>query len=464
MIDKKTNTLPSPPKLSKMIGPSLVLLGLGLGSGEILLWPYLSSQFGLGIIWAAVAGITMQYFINMEISRYTIVKGESVFVGFSKMSRTLPYWFIFSTFIAWFWPGIIATSAKIFSVGIGFWRFDYLAICALVAIGIILTLGKSAYKTVERLQKIIIGIGVPSIMIIALSIITPQDINILFKGLVGIGDGYRFLPLGHEGFSLFVFLGALAYAGAGGNLNLAQSFYVKEKGYGMCKGRVGISNAILNKKRIDIEGEEFDPNKENISIFKKWWRNISLEHFWVFLVTGAVTIILLAVLAFSTSEFFTGNIQGLDFLINESKIVSGILNPATAKFFIVIVSVMLFATQLTVLDSTSRIIAENVVLINRSINVARAYYMIVWLQIIVGVIVFVVGFNDPVLLVVTGAVLNAIAMFVHIGLTGVLNKISLHRSLQPSFLRRIVLNLSWLIFGVLSVWAIVDALAKYFID
>jgi hypothetical protein len=447
-----------------MIGPSLVLLGLGLGSGEILLWPYLSSQFGLGIIWAAVIGITMQYFINMEISRYTIIKGESVFVGFSKMNRSLPYWFIFSTFIAWFWPGIIATSAKVFSIGIGFWRFDYLAICALVAIGIVLTLGKSVYKTVEKLQKIIICIGIPSIIIITLSIITPQDINILLKGLIGIGDGYRFIPLGHEGFSLFVFLGALAYAGAGGNLNLAQSFYVKEKGYGMCKGKIGISNAILNKKRIDIEGKEFDLNKENISIFRRWWHNISLEHFWIFLVTGAVTIILLAILASSTSQFFTGDVQGLDFLINESKIIAGILNPITAKVFIAIISIMLFATQLTVLDSTSRIIAENVVLINRNINIARAYYLIVWLQIIVGIIVFIAGFNDPILLVITGAVLNAISMFVHIGLTRMLNKTYLHKSLQPSFLRRAILNLSWLVFGVLSVWAIVDALTKYFID
>jgi hypothetical protein len=78
--------------------------------------------------------------------------------------------------------------------------------------------------------------------------------------------------------------------------------------------------------------------------------------------------------------------------------------------------------------------------------------------------VFIAGFNDPILLVITGAVLNAISMFVHIGLTRMLNKTYLHKSLQPSFLRRAILNLSWLVFGVLSVWAIVDALTKYFID
>ena len=82
MEAEEASNLPKPPKLAKMIGPSLIILGLGLGSGEILLWPYMSSKFGLGIIWAAVVGITIQFFVNMEITRYTIVKGQSVFVGF----------------------------------------------------------------------------------------------------------------------------------------------------------------------------------------------------------------------------------------------------------------------------------------------------------------------------------------------------------------------------------------------
>ena len=56
-----------PPKLKEMIGPSFVLLGMGLGSGELIMWPYLAANYGLGIIWAAVIGITFQFFINMEI-------------------------------------------------------------------------------------------------------------------------------------------------------------------------------------------------------------------------------------------------------------------------------------------------------------------------------------------------------------------------------------------------------------
>jgi len=117
---EKGKAFPEALPLKKLLGPSFILLGLGLGSGELILWPYLSSQFGLGIIWAAVLGITFQFILNMEIARYTLVTGESVFVGLArKLGRFSPLWFIFSTFIPWVWPGIVAASATMLAALIG---------------------------------------------------------------------------------------------------------------------------------------------------------------------------------------------------------------------------------------------------------------------------------------------------------------------------------------------------------
>ena len=36
--------LPEPPHWRKLVGPSILLLGLSLGSGEFVLWPYLESR------------------------------------------------------------------------------------------------------------------------------------------------------------------------------------------------------------------------------------------------------------------------------------------------------------------------------------------------------------------------------------------------------------------------------------
>lgn len=131
--------LPDAPGLKRAIGPSIVLLGLGLGTGELILWPYLVSNFGLGIIWAAIVGILMQYFINIEIERYSLIKGESIFVGFNRYFKAAPFWFIFSTFVPWIWPGIIASSSKIFGMTFGFSNYQFIAILLLIFIGIILS-------------------------------------------------------------------------------------------------------------------------------------------------------------------------------------------------------------------------------------------------------------------------------------------------------------------------------------
>ena len=449
--------LPKAPRFRNLVGPSVILLGLGLGSGEIILWPYLTSKFGLGIIWAAVLGITFQFFMNMEIERYSLAHGESVFAGFSRYFRFAPYWFIFSTFIAWIWPGIIASSAKLFAQSIGFSHFEYLAIFLLILIGAILTLGPRLYKTVETFQKIVVSAGIPLLFIIACLIVTKTDLHALGLGLVGIGEGYKFLP---KDLPLLTFLGALAYAGAGGNLNLAQSLYIKEKGYGMCEGSTGISSVLTGKsERISLKGERFSLTDQNINNFRLWWKVANIEHGLVFLLAGAFTIILLALIAYSTTRGADTS-QGINFILFESEALKGMLGNTLGILFIITVAVMLFATQFTVLDSTSRIMSENFVILKPEVNLSKVYYTILWLQIIAGIIVFLSGYTDPFTLVVTSAVINAVAMFIHVGATYLLNRKALPHQIETSTFRKVVIFLIWLFFGLLSFYTIWSYLVK----
>lgn len=460
MDSQKLSKFPTPPSFIKLIGPSIILLGLGLGSGELILWPYLVANYGLGIIWAAVIGITMQFFINMEIERYTLVKGESIFVGFARMSRLAPYWFIFSTFVAWFWPGIIATSAKIFSSIVGIENFQYVGIVALILIGAILTLGKSLYKTVETFQKVLILVGLPVIILITLIIAKETDLIALGRGLVGFGEHYRFFP---EDIDLFILLGALAYSGAGGNLNLAQSFYIKEKGYGMCKGTAGIQSLIFSKaKKVKLEGRAFEINEENIGRFARWWKLINLEHLLVFLMTGIITILILALLSYSTLSTSGADKSGVDFILLQAQSISSAMSPAVALVFSLFVVLMLFGTQLTVLDSTSRIIAENISIIDRGSRPSATYYAIIWLQILTGIMVFASGYRDPITLLLIGAVINAGAMTFHIIMTFLLNRRHLDKKTRPALWRQIATLASAGIFIVLFILSISDAIKKFF--
>ncbi|MCR4326329.1 MAG: Nramp family divalent metal transporter, partial [Candidatus Roizmanbacteria bacterium] len=214
----KINKLPTPPRsFIQMIGPSLILVGLGLGTGELILWPYLTSNWGLGIIWGALLGISMQFFLNMEIERYTLANGESVFVGFARFAKKLPYWFAASSIIAWSWPAFSAASAAALKPFHLFGATDtsVIAIIMMFLVGVILTLGPVLYKTVETFQRILISIGIPIVIFVAFRVVHLEHVMALLKGLVGIGNGYFFFP-SSAAFPFMSFLAALTYSGAGG--------------------------------------------------------------------------------------------------------------------------------------------------------------------------------------------------------------------------------------------------------
>src|SRR5918999_203086 len=69
-----------------VIGPSLVALGLSIGSGEWLLAPLalgINGWIGIGVV--ALVSILLQAFYNMEIGRYVMATGEVPSLGFARV-------------------------------------------------------------------------------------------------------------------------------------------------------------------------------------------------------------------------------------------------------------------------------------------------------------------------------------------------------------------------------------------
>ena len=457
-------TFPKPIPFRKLLGPSFIILALGLGSGEVVLWPYLVSNYGLGIFWAAILGISCQYFINMEIARYALIRGESVFVGLNKVFPWSPYWFIITTFIGFGLPGIIAASAQVLAVVLGVDNSTWIAAGLLIVIGLLLSASKTVYDMMEKFTQVIIVIGVSFIFILAIFLSSRTDWLLLAQGLIGQGEGFSFFPVG---VSLAVFLAAFAYSGAGGNLNLTQSIYIKEKGYGMGKYAQKIAGFFTNlrkKEQVKLAGESFEINQENIQNFNAWWKHISLEHLLVFWLIGSLTMGLLMILSYTTAFGLRGNTQGIHFVINEGFMISKQAFSFAGWLFLLAVSVMLFQTQLGVLDSTSRIMAENFAIkkLGRNeagtINLSKVYFSFLWLQIAFGVVLFIVGVHEPRTLIVLGAVINAISMTVHIALVNITNYILLPKVLQARLWRKIVLVAIFLIFLGFSSVVVIDTL------
>ncbi len=138
--------------------------------------------------------------------------------------------------------------------------------------------------------------------------------------------------------------------------------------------------------------------------------------------------------------------------------------PLVGTFFLLVVSLTLFGTQLGVFDATSRILSENVILSSfgklKEKNLRKLYYIVLWMQILAGVVIMMLGFTEPLQLVITAAVLNAMAMFVHTGLTLWLNMTSLDKEIRPSRLRFVAMSLAFLFYGGFSVYVIYDKFLK----
>lgn len=457
MLKKKT--FPRPPKnFWKMLGPSFLILATGIGSGEIVLWPLLSSHYGLGLVWLAVIGITFQYFINMEIERYSLVKGESVFRGLNRLFSWAPYWLIVSTFLTFAIPGTAAASAQVLGHTLGLENFRWLGICILILLGVIITSGRRVYKTLEGIMKFLLAILIPCVLIIVVYVITTSDLTALAQGFVGQGEDYSWIPAGIVLATLF---GAFAYSGSGGNLNLAQSSYVLEKGYGMGKYAPKIESFLYkgHKEKVDLEGATFELNNHSLNNFKKWWKKISLEHLIVFWGGGLLMIILFMLLAYVTIYGNgMGAGEGIGFVINQGIFIGQKFLPWLGTAFLVIIGIVLFQSQLGIYDSASRIISENFAIKkstkgrkNEKVNLSRIYFRVIWFQIILGIVLFLIGYYEPKTLIVTAAILNAIGMFVHVGLVNYMNHKTLRKSLQPCLARKLLMVLIFLVFGVFSV-------------
>ena len=59
--------------LSAAVGPGVVWAALAQGSGELIWWPYLTARYGTAFIGLLLPAALMQYFVNQEISCYSML-------------------------------------------------------------------------------------------------------------------------------------------------------------------------------------------------------------------------------------------------------------------------------------------------------------------------------------------------------------------------------------------------------
>jgi len=448
--------LPLPPKFTlAALGPGLVLIALGLGAGEFILWPSLVATYGFGVLAGAVVGITCQYFINTESLRYPILTGASVYVGMAKLSKAVPIWFILSTFISFMWPGIIASAGLIMAHLFGLADSRIVTIVMLILIGLFLSVGGKVYNRLEKVQKFVLLASLPVLFIIALLLADANAVGSLVQGLVGIGDNYFIFPVG---ISLAGFLGAIAYSGAAGNLVISSNFYIQDKGYGNASN-VNAQIDPLNLKKELVTGLEFESTAENKLLFRSWFRFAAKEQLISFWLVGIVAISVLAFIAYQLLYPNAAAGESLNFLFLQGSLLAQRFGQLVGTGFLFIAAIFLFTTQLGIYETTSRIITENLQLLstNLTAKVARStiYYICLWTQVVAAILITLLNIQQPLQILILGTFFSAVSMFALAPLLYWFNT-SKHLPLgtRPDTFRKVMLILTGLFFGLFVIFTL----------
>lgn len=149
----------------RYLGPSLIISGSIVGSGEIILTSSLGATAGFVLLWWVLMSCWIKSLVQAELARYIIVSGDTYLRALNRLPGKLPGpkgpvgWPIWLGLIA-FVPGIMGLSGIIGGAGqalsLLFPIIDSKVATAIVAAAAMLILGTGSYKHLERVMLFLV--------------------------------------------------------------------------------------------------------------------------------------------------------------------------------------------------------------------------------------------------------------------------------------------------------------------
>jgi len=443
-----------PQRFVRLVGPGIIAAGVGLASGEFILFPYIASQVGLVFIWAALVGLITQFFINMEIERYALATGETALTGFSRYWRHWGLVFALLTYFANLWPGWATSSATLVTYIFG-GEPRWIAIGMLITIGLILTLAPVVYVALERAQMLKVA---AVLLLFAVAAVVAIGAS-AWRDLPQVATEAR-IPVEELGFALL--LGALAFAGAGGGQNLVQANWIRDKGFGMGAYVPRLVSPVTGEpEAAPSTGYVFEPTQENLRRWRGWWRFANIEQLSTFVLITFVTILFTSLLAYSTVFGRDDLASDISFIQTEGEVLGERVGSWFMYLFWAVGAFSLFAAALGIVDYTSRLAADVLkTSYVREANESKMYALLVWGLVTIGILVLLAGFTQPIVLLVISAVVGGFMMFMYSGLLILINRRTLPGAIRIRGVRLGALIWSILLFGTLSALTFRDQLGK----
>jgi hypothetical protein len=345
-----------------VVGPSLIALGISIGSGEWLLGPQAVGQYGfVGIGWVIIVSAVLQTFYNVECSRYVLATGEVPVVGWGRVPPGYLLWVPFSVlliifaFIAGGWAAAAGQGVYALFHGTvapsGAEEPRLWAIALLVVVFLLTAFARRISRALELANWLMVGSILIGLILIDLFVV---PFELWWEGIRGF-----FTPAAPPAGITATQLGALAgFTALASGLNWYVMGHYRDKGYGMGY-RTGFLSGLRGGRHTLLDvGVTFPDTPENAGRWRRWYRLLLVDMWGVFFI-GAVIGMLLPTILMAHAVEQSGTRPTA---ANVPTFVATALEAEYGRFLFYVALVLgvliLFSTQLGIFEAMVRVTTD----------------------------------------------------------------------------------------------------------
>jgi hypothetical protein len=462
--------LPDAPPSVHILGPTVFLVALGVGMGESYMWPRLVLLFGPDIRWLFLIGVTLQAIVLLEMSRYAMATGESIFMGAARVFKPLMWFFFVAAILIYIWPGHLSAGALAFENLTGVpWQVT--GVIGMLLVGIVFSLAKVIYPFLESVLSILIGVLVVGTAVAASLVGTWADLSDTVTGMFAFG----YLPseaLSPEWFPVIV--GSIAFAGPSGMQQMWNTLQLRDKGAGMGAHvpKIRGLRSAGDEEAMPSRGFMFDTSDpEEMKKWKGWRRWVTFDSLLLFWGITMLVTLSFTVLAQAASRNSADVVDLLregeqDAALNamsQSFTTAGL--PALGGVFLGFIALIGLNATLGLFDSFSRGQADmtyHFVPGAKRFKMSYLYAMFLWGVILFGIVILLFGPADgPSGILDTLAFLSTFAMGAYCVVLLLVNNRMLPKPIRPKLWTNIVIGfgavfyLGMLLYSLIAFGAVV---------
>ena len=352
-------SMPAFPGWWAALGPGVVWMALAQGSGELIWWPYMVAKYGLSFLWLLAPACLLQYPLNLEIGRYTLLTGESIFHGFIRLNRGFGIFLWLLMTVSFLWFGAFASAGGTAMAELThwpegwsqrgqslFWGYASIAVflIAILASGVVYTL-------IERFMKLVATVTVVGLLAACMQHDVLATLPKFAQGLLGPTDA---LPRPWDPADASKLLTAITFAGLGGFWILFYSYWLRDKGAAMA-GLVGrITGLGGSEEAVLSDGFLPRDDAESASRWQTWRRFLRIDIL-VGIFGNLLTTLMMCLLAYALL-FPKGLLpQEYELAVVQSQFFAVSWGEIGRLLFLVIAAAFLTDTWLATADAVSRI-------------------------------------------------------------------------------------------------------------